>query len=687
LITAGQSVGNYRILNKIGTGGMGAVYLAEHPLIGKRVALKVIHRELAGNRDVVQRFFQEARAVNKIGNDHIVEIHDFGQTPEGDHFFIMEYLEGQTLASVLSREVKIDVMRSLHVGAQIASALAAAHAAGIIHRDLKPDNIMLMAKLGDADFVKVLDFGLAKMFSAETAVKTAAGVLLGTPQYMSPEACESKGDVDHRTDIYALGVLLFQMLTGLLPFDGESMGEVLVKQVTMLPPAPRGVNPAIPPSVEQILLRCLAKRVDARFGTMMQLREALLDPEAYLHSAPPIVPARAVQLGDAGTMMGTVAHPVAAQPQNARIATEGHPVAAHQQHARIAGDVPAHQQNNRIAAEGHVPAHQQHTRIATEGHHVPAHQQNTRIVGDVPAHQQNNRIAAEARQVPAHQQNTRLVLEPHQVPAPFGGPAAAATLIAEQRPPVVLRRATTGMPALAPPQEPQMNTMRIATPHGYSSRPPPRRVWPVVFAIAVLLGIVGGLLVARPGRTSVATGSGSAGAAAAADVVDRGSGDQAAIAGGTSAVASAGSNAALPVGSTVASSVATPGAGRGPGPSGAGSNRAAAATGGTTRPLATPPVAHLSIDSLPPHAMVIGPDGGLLGKTPLSIEWPISDSPVTFELVLVGYKKKQKRTVISGNTALHIELERAPVTRRSGGGRASGSAKPGSLDNGLMNPN
>src|SRR3954470_14924912 len=137
---------------------MGAVYLAEHPMIGKRIALKVIHRELASNKEVVQRFFQEARAVNKIGNEHIVEIHDFGVTPEGDHFYIMEYLDGKTLASVLAAEGSIDPMRALHLGAQIASALAAAHASSVIHRDLKPDNIMMVSRLGDPDFVKVLDF-------------------------------------------------------------------------------------------------------------------------------------------------------------------------------------------------------------------------------------------------------------------------------------------------------------------------------------------------------------------------------------------------------------------------------------------------------------------------------------------------------------------------------------------------
>ena len=197
MVASGSIIGNYRVLKKIGTGGMGAVYLAEHPLIGKRVALKVIHRELASNRDVVQRFFQEARAVNRIGSEHIVEIHDFGQTPEGDHFYMMEYLVGETLAQVLGRDRAFDVMRALHIGAQIAQALGAAHGAGVIHRDLKPDNVMLVMRGGDRDFVKLLDFGLAKMFAAHSVVTTAVGVLLGTPQYMSPEACESKPEAAH----------------------------------------------------------------------------------------------------------------------------------------------------------------------------------------------------------------------------------------------------------------------------------------------------------------------------------------------------------------------------------------------------------------------------------------------------------------------------------------------------------
>ncbi|KAB2888847.1 MAG: serine/threonine protein kinase, partial [Kofleriaceae bacterium] len=270
---------------------MGAVYLAEHPVIGKKVALKVIHRELAGNKEVISRFYQEARAVTKIGNEHIVEIHDFGQSPEGDHFFIMEYLEGQTLAQLLARERVLDTGRALHIAAQVGDALCAAHQAGIIHRDLKPDNVMLCTRLGDPTFVKLLDFGLAKMYDGGARNLTAQGVVLGTPQYMSPEACESKKNIDHRTDIYALGVLLFQMLTGQVPFDGQTMGEVLIKQVMHAPPAPRALNPHIPPSVEQIILRCLAKSPDARFPTMLALREALLDPDRYLATSPPMMPA------------------------------------------------------------------------------------------------------------------------------------------------------------------------------------------------------------------------------------------------------------------------------------------------------------------------------------------------------------------------------------------------------------
>jgi eukaryotic-like serine/threonine-protein kinase len=617
LITAGQTIGNYRILSKIGTGGMGAVYLAEHPLIGKRVALKVIHRELAGNREVVSRFFQEARAVNTIGNEHIVEIHDFGVTPEGDHFYIMEYLDGRTLASVLAKETIVDVMRALHIGAQIAKALAAAHAAGVIHRDLKPDNIMLMSRLGDPDFVKVLDFGLAKMFAdGASSVKTAYGVLLGTPQYMSPEACESKRDIDHRTDIYALGILLFQMMTGVLPFDGESMGEVLVKQVTNLPPAPRGLNPHIPPSVEQVLLRCLAKVPDARFQTMMELREALLDPETYLRASPPIAAARSVAPGEAKIDPRTVMMRPGAQAQRARTA-----------------DPMGAPQRPKLGM----------------GHGVP--------------------------------------------PGPRSG--AQATIVAAGG--IGPQRLPTGaiqvaLPGLAPPVEPVNNTMRIATPLGYSSRPP-RKMWPIVLVFGLLLGLgAGAFAVAwfdrgQSGGAGSATGGSGGSAPAAGSAVAAGSADPAGAAGAAGAVGAAGSAG------SAGSARIEPGAGSaGAGSAAAGGNGSAgtaAGTGAGSGSAATaPPSAKLTIESVPPGASVFALDGAFLGKTPLKLEWPVSEVPRTFELRLPGYHRRTKELVVSGNTTVRIELERlpAPPPIRPPGTGSSRPPKGSNSDSGLMRP-
>ncbi|HEU0034213.1 MAG TPA: protein kinase [Kofleriaceae bacterium] len=580
MLAAGQSIGSYRILQKIGTGGMGAVYVAEHPLIGKKVALKVIHRELAGNREVVQRFFQEAKAVNTIGNEHIVEIHDFGVTPDGDHFYIMEYLEGQTLATVLGREKRVDIMRSLHIGAQIANALAAAHAAGVIHRDLKPDNIMLTRRLGDPDFVKVLDFGLAKMLAAGSAVKTAHGVLLGTPQYMSPEACESKRDIDHRTDIYALGILLFQMMTGKLPFDGESMGEVLVKQVTMLPPAPRGFNPAIPPSVEQVLLRCLAKPVDARFPTMIALRDALLDPEAYLRGSPPIAPARSVAPGEAKVDARTVVANAAAM------------------------------RGQRHAAADHA------TRLAQ---HVPA-------PGVAP--------------------------EPWQIAPTMMGDAPSGITARPGSSPASAPRAIGVPPGLAPPSEPKNQTMRIATPVGYSSRPP-RKMWPVVLVLGLIFGLGGGAF-------AVAwCGGGRKPAGVTAAASDAGS--------STVAVPADPPRDAAPPRPIVDAAIAH-------------------APHADARPAA-PEQALLTIESRPAGATVYGQDGQPIGKTPLVLDVLMSNKPMTFELRLAGYRKKTKQVTVKGNLTVGVELERLPAS--SGTGKGSGTHPgrgSGSSDTALERP-
>ena len=493
-LTPGQAFGNYRILSRIGVGGMGMVFLAEHPQIGKKVALKIIHRELAGNKEVVSRFLNEARAVNAIGNEHIVEIHDFGQTDDGEHFFIMEYLDGRTLADDLTRDGCLQVPRALHIGAQIASGLGAAHERSIIHRDLKPDNVMLVPRLGDPDFVVLLDFGLAKFLSELDARQlTAAGVVLGTPQFMSPEACESKA-VDHRSDIYSLGILLFQMLTGRVPFSGESMGEVLVKQVAQPPPAPRGINPDIPPAVEQVVLRCLAKDPAARFQTMHELRDALLDPQGYLASSPPVMPV------------------AAASPQDRTLfASPG---------ARRRTSAPPPDDHRATLPEGHGPA---------PGHPAPAAAAARTRIADPGA--------ADAAGAP-----------PEAAAPPAAGPGEAAQAAAATRyMDDAAHRVFAGQVQRDVPQPVENRTMMIGTPHGYVNHPPrpPRRLWPLLLALVLLLaaGAITVVLVVRPDLLGGAAAD-EAGAGASAVSADAGGARGAGAGAGAAAGAGAGAQAA-----------------------------------------------------------------------------------------------------------------------------------------------
>jgi tRNA A-37 threonylcarbamoyl transferase component Bud32 len=741
LLSPGATIGNYRVLQKIGTGGMGAVYLAEHPLIGKKIALKVIHKELATNREVVQRFFQEARAVNKIGNEHIVGIHDFGVTPEGDNFYIMEYLEGRTLASVLTHSAVLEVMRSLHIGAQIANALSAAHAQGIIHRDLKPDNIMLMQRMGDQDFVKVLDFGLAKMFQGgPSAVQTAAGVLLGTPQYMSPEACESKRDlIDHRTDIYALGILLFQMMTGVLPFNGDSMGEVLVKQVTALPPGPRGLNPNIPPSVEQILLRCLAKAPDARFPTMTALREALLDPERYLRASPPIAPARSVAPGEGVTAQQVMAAAAQrqrelAQGQAATAAFQPHqgfaPTAAHQP----GGYAPtaALQPNAMGVAATAAFSPQQHGGYGQQpgghgataafapqqpggygataafspqqhGHAANAPQQKTMLAGEVPRgapfgqpqHPPYGQpqfqqpagampLMPSARSMDASGQRTVMddshnvsnlpaAHQPLPLPAPQKTVVAGGHLPAMVAPPVPIAEVVrpTGLPQ---PVQPAMNTMRIATPLGHTSRPP-KSVWPMVLVIGLVLGLGGGGLAVwlSGGDDETSTPAKK----------DPGSADP----GSAVAVAIDAGTTVTPIADAAAAPTTTPDAA----PSTQDGSAAVAIDAGVVASIdaavAEPTIklVRLTLDSQPPGATVLGPDGTELGTTPLKTDWPSSANPVKFTFKLKGHRDKVKELTVTANMLTRVDLDRASGgTRPPPAGTGKGSAKT-QRDNGVGN--
>ena len=217
---------------------MGVVYLAQHPVIGRKVAIKLLHAALARDPDIVARFFNEARAIHMIAHANIVEILDFGQTTDGQPYFIMEFLEGEALSEPSPghrcRPTQVEA-----IGVQMCRALGAAHAKGIVHRDLKPHNVQLVTKADGALQVKILDFGVAKILASPDgaqSVKTRTGSLMGTPLYMSPEQCKGAGMLDHRTDIYSLGVMLFEMLAGRPPFIAEGVGELFAKHMLEEPP-------------------------------------------------------------------------------------------------------------------------------------------------------------------------------------------------------------------------------------------------------------------------------------------------------------------------------------------------------------------------------------------------------------------------------------------------------------------
>jgi serine/threonine-protein kinase len=274
----GRTIGNYVVREKIGEGGMGVVYLAEHPRIGKKVAIKVLLPEYGHNPDVVARFFTEARAANAIRNEHIIDIIDFGELEDRSSYIIMEWLEGRSLTTALEKEGRFPLDRALHIAGGMGRALVAAHARGIVHRDLKPDNIYLIRRGNDPDFAKVLDFGIAKLLGQEAGagaeLKTKTGAIIGTPMYMSPEQCRGI-QVDERSDLYSFGVILYQMLTGRLPFVAEGLGELLLKHMTESPPPPRSLQPSIPERIEEVLLIALAKDPAHRFHKVEAMLAAL----------------------------------------------------------------------------------------------------------------------------------------------------------------------------------------------------------------------------------------------------------------------------------------------------------------------------------------------------------------------------------------------------------------------------
>ena len=280
----GQTLaGKYKIEKLIKTGGMGSVYRGRHVLMDKTVAIKVLRPSLAGDDAVVARFSREAKAASKISHPHAVSVTDFGEAENGVVFLIMEYLDGRTLKEVITREGPLSLGRAVEIVRQVAGALDAAHGQGVIHRDLKSENIMLVSHNGD-EWAKVLDFGIAKILqpvgSPADAEITQANLVVGTPQYMSPEQCSQSGALDARSDVYSLGIIVHEMLTGKLPFTGESATVVMMKQVQDLPPSVLESQSQLPAAVDRVIKRALAKQPIDRFQSAGELSAGLADAAA-----------------------------------------------------------------------------------------------------------------------------------------------------------------------------------------------------------------------------------------------------------------------------------------------------------------------------------------------------------------------------------------------------------------------
>jgi serine/threonine protein kinase len=267
----GMSVGAYRVARLLGVGGMGRVYKGVHPQIGSRVAIKVLSRECADRKDLVDRFFSEARAVNLIRHESIVNVLDLATLPDGRPYIVMEYLDGAPLSEIITRMGGLPLGGLTRLTTEVLDALGAAHAKGIVHRDLKPDNIYVTP----AGRPKVLDFGIAKLLPELGGSFTQSGSLLGTPHYMAPEQALGK-PVDHRTDVYSLGVILYECATGRRPFNADSLFDLLRKHVDEAPVPPRHLRPDLPPPMEAVILTAMAKDPNARFASAMMMAQALM---------------------------------------------------------------------------------------------------------------------------------------------------------------------------------------------------------------------------------------------------------------------------------------------------------------------------------------------------------------------------------------------------------------------------
>lgn len=291
--------GLYKVEERIGEGGMGTVYAARHIHLNKRFAVKVLSPKIAQLKQAVERLHQEAVAASSIDHDNIVDVVSFDTTEDGEVFIVMELLQGKSLAELLE-DGPVPLRRAVHIAYQMCRALHAAHERGIVHRDLKPENVFIVRK-EQADFVKILDFGISKVKSAETEEvrMTKTGQLIGTPLYMSPEQAKGEQDVDRRADIYAFGVILYEMVTGTPPFEGGNYFQLLWKHGNEAPEPARSRNPDVPEALDAVLLKALSKAPEDRFQTMAELEAAIAaavpdvgPPMPHFPSGPSLTPPR-----------------------------------------------------------------------------------------------------------------------------------------------------------------------------------------------------------------------------------------------------------------------------------------------------------------------------------------------------------------------------------------------------------
>jgi serine/threonine-protein kinase len=298
-LLAGARVGEYQVTGLLGQGGMGVVYSGIHPLLGRKVAIKVLSQQMARRTEATARFLQEARAASTLHHQNIVDVFAFGELGDGRYYQVMELLEGESLRSILNRRGPLSRRQARTIIAGVLSGLGAAHRRGVVHRDIKPDNVFICGPLdgplapGD---IKILDFGLAKRESgADISIKTRTGVTMGTPAYMSPEQCRGIAAIDARTDIYAAGVLLFEMIAGRTPFQSESAFDLMVMQINVKPPRLARLTGRAEP-LEAVIMKALEKRPDGRYGTatdMLAAVDAAVPPGAPTEELPSLPPEEA----------------------------------------------------------------------------------------------------------------------------------------------------------------------------------------------------------------------------------------------------------------------------------------------------------------------------------------------------------------------------------------------------------